>query len=68
MEIKFRFVSKFVATMVAVALIAGAAMFAGAAANAGLRLYQRAVPVKSLLPDFVVTLITPPPVVPYSAE
>ena len=40
----------------------------GAAANAGLRLYQSAVPAKRLLPDLVVALITPPLVLPYSAE
>ena len=40
----------------------------GAAAKSGLRLYQSAVPCSSLVPDCVVALITPPPVVPYSAE
>src|SRR6516162_3578835 len=40
----------------------------GAAAKSGLRLYQSAVPCNSLVPLLVVALITPPPVVPYSAE
>src|SRR5258708_6245127 len=40
----------------------------GAAPNAGFRLYHSAVPRTSLVPDFVVALITPPPVVLYSAE
>src|SRR6185503_8752353 len=43
-------------------------MVKGVALNFGLRVYQSATPLKLLVPDFVVTLITPPPVLPNSAE
>jgi hypothetical protein len=36
----------------------------GRALVAGLRWYQSAVPVRWLVPDFVVALMTPPPVCP----
>src|SRR4051812_31535189 len=45
-----------------------AASVNGAAAKAGLRLYHSSVPVSRFVPDFVVVLMMPPPVVPYSAE
>src|SRR5215472_11373963 len=44
------------------------AIVQGAAAKSGLRLYHSAVPCSSFVPLFVVMLMMPPPVVPYSAE
>src|SRR5271169_6752437 len=45
-----------------------AARVKGAAAKSGLRLNHKAVPWKALVPDLVVALMMPPPVVPYCAE